>query len=94
MAKESVINIAEIFKGTVTAIVLVVVLFALAFTNRHYSVWSMEMQGKAQLAEATENRKIQVEQAKAEMEAATHRAKAIEIVGEAAKKYPEYRQQE
>lgn len=61
---------------------------------RYYSVWSMEMQGKAKLAEATQSRQIQIEQAKGEKEAATLRAEAIAIVGKAAKEFPEYRQQE
>ena len=43
---------------------------------------------------AEQEKKIQIEQAKAELESATLRAKAIEIVGEASKKYPEYRTQE
>ncbi len=74
-------------------VILIAVLFGLAFTYRHYSVWSMEMQGKAKLAEATQSRQIQVEQAKAELDAAKDIAKAITIVGEVAKKYPEYRKQ-
>ena len=61
---------------------------------RTYSVWSMEMQGKAKLAEATQSRQIQIEQAKGEREAASLRAEAISIVGKAAKEFPEYRQQE
>jgi len=61
---------------------------------RYYSVWSMEMQGKAKLAEATQSRQIQVEQARGELEASKMRAEAISILGEAAQKYPEYRQQE
>ena len=61
---------------------------------RYYSVWSMEMQGKARLAEATQSRQIQVEQARGEVEAAKMRAEAISIVGKAAKDFPEYRQQE
>lgn len=69
-----------------------VFIFLIAYRN--YNVWSMEMQGKAKLAEATQSRQIQIEQAKAEKEAATLRAEAIAIIGKAAKEYPEYRQQE
>ena len=72
----------------------IALLFAVMITYRHYSVWSMEMQGKAKLAEATQSRQIQIEQAKAELEASKHRAEAIAIVGEAAQQFPEYRQQE
>ena len=78
----------------IAAVVAVFVLIGMVVGYRYYSVWSMEMQGKAKLAEATQSRQIQVEQAKAEKEAAQLRADAIAIVGEAAKKYPEYRQQE
>lgn len=51
-------------------------------------------EGKAKLEAATYTKKILVEQAQAELEAANIRAQAIEIVGEMAQKYPEYRQQE
>ena len=74
-------------------IFIITLMFGGMFTYRHYSVWSMKMQGKAKLAEATQSRQIQVEQAKAELEASNHIAKAIEIVGKSAKKYPEYRNQ-
>ena len=69
-------------------------LFGTSYLYRHYSVWSMEMQGKAKLAEASQSRQIQIEQAKAEREAAVLRAEAIAIVGKAAQEYPEYRTQE
>ena len=59
-----------------------------------YNVWSSKMSGEAKLAHANQERQIVVTQAEAELEAASKRAKAIEIVGEMAKKYPEYRQQE
>lgn len=58
-----------------------------------YNVWHKKKEGEAKLAEATSSRLILVEQAKAELEAADMQAKAINIVGEAAKKYPEYRAQ-
>ena len=69
-------------------------LFIIAAGYRVFGVWSMEMKGKASLAEASQSRKIQIEQARGELEAAKLRAEAIAIVGEAAKKYPEYRTQE
>lgn len=59
-----------------------------------YSVYSQEMTGRAELARAEQNRQILVTQAQAEKEAAQLRAEAIEIVGQMAKEYPEYRQQE
>ena len=86
--------------GIVGAIVGAIIVFMVTLTfvlmvgYRHYSVWSMEMQGKAKLAEATHSRQIQIEQARSEREAAVLRAEAIAIVGKAAKEFPEYRLQE
>lgn len=86
--------------ATVVAIVMVIVfgviavILALMFGLPVYNVWQQELSGKAQLARANQSRQILVTQAVAEQEAAAHRAKAIEIMGEMAKKYPEYRQQE
>lgn len=59
-----------------------------------YEVYSQEMKGRAELARADQNRQILLSQAKAESEAAKQRAEAIKIVGQAAKDFPEYRQQE
>lgn len=59
-----------------------------------YNVWTAKMQGEATLAHANQARQVIVAQAEAELDAAQKRAKAIEIVGEMAKRYPEYRQQE
>lgn len=59
-----------------------------------YNVYSQEMEGKAQLAKANQNREILVTQARAEKEAALLRSQAIQIVGAASKAYPEYREQE
>lgn len=41
-----------------------------------YRVWSQEMRGKAQLAEAEQNRRIKVEEARANLEAEKLNAKA------------------
>ncbi|WIF21975.1 protease [Shewanella phage vB_SbaS_Y11] len=60
----------------------------------YYRVWSQEMRGKAALAEATQSKMIQIEQARAELESSELRAKAIKTIGVAAQKYPEYRHQE
>jgi regulator of protease activity HflC (stomatin/prohibitin superfamily) len=58
-----------------------------------YNVWQQEMAGKARLAESSQSRQIQIEQARGEVEAAKLLAEAIETVGTAAREYPEYRQQ-
>lgn len=63
------------------------------YTGRALEI-EKEYKGKAILAEAINARKARVEAAKAEEEAAVMTANAIAIVGEAAQKYPEYRQQE
>lgn len=59
-----------------------------------YSVEKQGLVGQAELRRAEQNRQIQVEQAQAERDAATLRAEAIAIVGQAAKDFPEYRYQE
>lgn len=58
-----------------------------------YREWSKRYDGKAKLAEAEYSRQVLVQQAKAELEAAEMQAEAIRVVGEAAKKFPEYRTQ-
>lgn len=59
-----------------------------------YNVWTARLDGEATLARAQQARQVLVAQADAELEAASRRAKAIEIMGAAAQQYPEYRQQE
>ena len=59
-----------------------------------YSVWAAQMAGRAKLAEAQHAKQVLVEQARAEVEAAKLRAEAIQLVGRAAKEFPEYREQE
>jgi ATP-dependent protease ClpP protease subunit len=87
-------NVKMIITGTAAAVLGIVILFALASGVRYYKVWSQEMIGKAKLAEAGQTRQIQIEQARGELEASKLRAEAIQIMGEAAQRYPEYRQQE
>jgi len=77
-----------------TIVAAIVVIAGLMFGLPKYKVWQQEMSGKARLAEATQSRRILIEQAQAEKEAAVLQAEAIKIMGEAAQKYPEYRQQE
>lgn len=72
--------------------VLVLILIAVCslFVEPYYKVWSQEMEGKAEFAKAEQNRKIKIEEAKANLEAeklnaqaeierAKGAAKAIEI---------------
>lgn len=78
----------------VIAVVAIAIILGLMFGLPQYRVWQQEMAGKARLAEATQSRQILIEQARAEKEAAVLQAEAIQIMGEAAQKYPEYRKQE
>jgi regulator of protease activity HflC (stomatin/prohibitin superfamily) len=77
-----------------TAIALIFTLGLVMWGAPTYTVWQQEMAGKAVLAEASQSRQVQIEQAKAELESSKIRAQAIEVIGAAAKAYPEYRQQE
>lgn len=58
--------------------VLGVVFFfvAMAFIRPWYNVWSQEMEGKAEFAKAEQNRKIKIEEAKANLEAEKLNAQA------------------
>lgn len=79
---------------TVAAVIGIIMgIIILMFALPAWSVWQQNMKGKAKLAKATQERQILIEQAKAEKEAAEFTAEAIETVGAAAKKYPEYRNQ-
>lgn len=78
--------------GGITA--TIALLLAMMFGLPVYSVWQQEYSGRATLAKAEQTRQVIVTQANAEREAAKARAEAIAIMGEAAHKYPEYRNQE
>lgn len=49
---------------------------AIAFIRPWYNVWSQEMEGKAEFAKAEQNRKIKIEEAKANLEAEKLNAQA------------------
>lgn len=78
--------------GFVCLVLLVVGSFLFGWPQ--YKVYSSRLSGEAELARAASARKVIVTQAEAEVEAAVKRAEAIQIVGKAAKDFPEYRQQE
>lgn len=82
-----------VFIGILSALAMAVLVIAMAVLP-FYKVWSQEMRGKAALAEATQSKMIQIEQARAEKESALLRSEAIAIMGKTAKEYPEYREQE
>ncbi|MDE5635790.1 MAG: hypothetical protein K2I52_05740 [Muribaculaceae bacterium] len=58
------------------AVGLVAVIAALAFIMPWYNVWSQEMEGKAEFAKAEQNRKIKIEEARANLEAEKLNAQA------------------
>lgn len=80
--------------ATLVAILSILAIVAVVFGFPLWNVWREGLSGEAALKKATQTRKIQIEQAIGEEEAAKHRANAIAIVGKAAKEFPEYRQQE
>lgn len=60
----------------------------------YLNVHMKRLSGQAAYAHSESERKVLVSQAEAELESAKLRAEAIKIVGEMAKQYPEYREQE
>ena len=88
----------DFFQGAIAILIAGVILLGgistIVWGWNTAKVYSAEMSGKAQFAEAEQNRKILIEQARSEKEAAKLQAEAIKIMGEAAQQYPEYRQQE
>ncbi|MDE6078634.1 MAG: hypothetical protein K2G35_01070 [Duncaniella sp.] len=55
---------------------IIVFFVAMAFIRPWYNVWSQEMEGKAEFAKAEQNRKIKIEEAKANLEAEKLNAQA------------------
>lgn len=56
--------------------VIVVFIIGMAFIRPWYNVWSQEMEGKAEFAKAEQNRKIKIEEARANLEAEKLNAQA------------------
>ena len=57
-------------------IAIVVVSIGMAFIRPWYNVWSQEKEGKAEFAKAEQNRKIKIEEARANLEAEKLNAQA------------------
>lgn len=67
----------KLIKGALWGVVAVILLVvAMAFIRPWYNVWSQEMEGKAEFAKAEQNRKIKIEEAKANLEAEKLNAQA------------------
>lgn len=60
----------------IAVIVLFAVVFGFMFGYPKYKVWKAEQNGKAQFAEAEQNRRIKIEEAKANLEAEELNAQA------------------
>lgn len=62
--------------GFGATIILVAILAGCFFVVPYYNVWQQEMSGKAEFAKAEQNRKIKIEEAKANLEAEKLNAQA------------------
>ncbi|EXY41662.1 hypothetical protein [Bacteroides fragilis] len=62
--------------GTVTVILVAAMMTGGLFIVPYYNVWQQEMSGKAEFAKAEQNRKIKIEEAKANLEAEKLNAQA------------------
>jgi hypothetical protein len=96
--KDRVIAIVAV---TIATLVLGSSLYGVVAAYQPFKVWvagytvkQERLIGEAEFVRAEQNRRILVEQARAEKDAAKLRAEAIQIVGQAAKDFPEYRYQE
>ncbi len=78
MNRNSNINLTPdlVKKGLWGIIVIVVFTIGMAFIRPWYNVWSQEMEGKAEFAKAEQNRKIKIEEARANLEAEKLNAQA------------------
>lgn len=63
-------------KASWGVVVFVLLIVSMAFIRPWYNVWSQEMEGKAEFAKAEQNRKIKIEEAKANLEAEKLNAQA------------------
>ena len=64
------------FIGTVVVWTIMIVVFGGMYGCPRYNVWQQEMSGKAEFAKAEQNRRIKIEEAKANLEAEKLNAQA------------------
>ena len=64
------------FIGTVVVWAIMIVVFGGMYGCPRYNVWQQEMSGKAEFAKAEQNRRIKIEEAKANLEAEKLNAQA------------------
>ena len=67
---------AGAFLGTVVVWAIMIVVFGGLYGCPRYNVWQQEMSGKAEFAKAEQNRRIKIEEAKANLEAEKLNAQA------------------
>lgn len=65
-----------IMKDISLTVIIVVIILGFMFGWPKYSVWQQEMSGKAEFAKAEQNRRIKIEEAKANLEAEKLNAQA------------------
>lgn len=66
----------EVTQGIVVGLVVLALLAAIFIGYPYYKVWSSEMRGKAEFVRAEQNRRIMIEEAKANLEAEKLNAQA------------------
>lgn len=67
----------RLIKGAIWSVAgIILLVVAMALIRPWYNVWSQEMEGKAEFAKAEQNRKIKIEEAKANLEAEKLNAQA------------------
>lgn len=69
-------NLGLIKKALLGILAVVLIVISMAFIRPWYNVWSQEMEGKAEFAKAEQNRKIKIEEARANLEAEKLNAQA------------------
>lgn len=69
-------NFGIVFFGLLAIIAVLGIVALLMFGLPRYNVWQQEMTGKAEFAKAEQNRKIKIEEAKANLEAEKLNAQA------------------
>ncbi|RQL48163.1 hypothetical protein BJI63_00725 [Acinetobacter baumannii] len=84
---------ADVVLAALCFLAILIVIVLIMFAWPHYKVWKQGMNGQALLAEAEQSKMIQVQTARAELESAKLRAEAIKTIGQAAKDYPECKQE-
>ena len=71
------IELRNIIKPLIWAVAgIIILVIAMAFIRPWYNVWSQEMEGKAEFAKAEQNRKIKIEEARANLGAEKLNAQA------------------